>query len=114
MPGTANSVSLNLPNDFKKRIYLSFATRRSRDLDLLQKHVWNPVKHLRKKIVNPLSASVIKCQCQCIKCTANQLTGFYMRATLALNGLKSVILDVWQGSEYACVGSPLRKRMCSD
>ena len=34
---------------------------------------------------NPLSASVAL-----ICCTANQLTGFYMRATLALNGLSNV------------------------
>ena len=34
--------------------------------------------------VNPLSASVALC-------TANQLTGFYMRATLALNGLNNFV-----------------------
>ena len=35
--------------------------------------------------INPLSASVASVS---LICTANQLTGFYMRATLALNGVK--------------------------
>ena len=35
-----------------------------------------------KLVLDPLSASVALSVC-----TANQLTGFYMRATLALNGL---------------------------
>ena len=39
------------------------------------------VLYLSFTAINPLSASVPLC------CTANQLTGFYMRATLALNGL---------------------------
>ena len=59
----------------------------------------NPESMLRKDI-NPLSANValiqkpIKCQCcphienSQLICFANQLTGFYMRATLALNGLR--------------------------
>ena len=39
--------------------------------------------------LNPLSASVtLISTCQLI-CTVTQLTGFYMRATLALNGLNS-------------------------
>ena len=37
-------------------------------------------------------------------CFANQMTGFYMRATLTLNGLtisaKYSIIHVWHGSEY--------------
>ena len=46
-------------------------------------------------VINALS----KCQCcphietSQLICTANQLTGFYMRATLALNGL---IKDNWK------------------
>ena len=41
----------------------------------------------------------IKCQCchhietSRLICCANQLTGFYMKATLALNGLKAAYLD---------------------
>ena len=35
--------------------------------------------------INSLSASVASVT---LICTANRLTGFYMRATLALNGLK--------------------------
>ena len=37
-------------------------------------------------LVNPLNASVA------LICTANQLTGFYMRATLAFNELSSKFL----------------------
>ena len=41
-------------------------------------------------LLNPLSASVALIYIETSQsiCTANQLTGFYMRATLALNGLK--------------------------
>ena len=46
------------------------------------------------KLINPLKfAKPIKCQCcphietSQLICTANQLAGFYMRITLALNGL---------------------------
>ena len=38
-------------------------------------------------VINPLSASVALIETSQLICTANQLTGFYMRATLALNGL---------------------------
>ena len=38
-------------------------------------------------LFNPLSTSVAL-----IICTANQLTGFYMRATLALNELRKILL----------------------
>ena len=42
----------------------------------------------------------IKCQCcphietSQLICCANQLTGFYMRATLALNGLNTIIATI--------------------
>ena len=39
-------------------------------------------------MINPLSASVALIQ-KPVNGTANQLTGFYMTATLALHGLKS-------------------------
>ena len=41
-------------------------------------------------VLNPLSASVALIYIETSQsiCIANQLTGFYMRATLALNGLK--------------------------
>ena len=37
--------------------------------------------------LNPLSASVSLIETSQLICTANQLTDFYTRATLALNGL---------------------------
>ena len=42
--------------------------------------------------------SPIKCQC-CphIETTANQLTGFYIRATLALNGLSMTVKNSGKG-----------------
>ena len=40
-----------------------------------------PIGYKNVLKVNPLNAS------EALICTANQLTGFYMRATLALNGL---------------------------
>ena len=39
-------------------------------------------------MLNPLSASVALIETSQLICTANQLTFFYMKATLALNGLK--------------------------
>ena len=41
-----------------------------------------PIGYKNVLKVNPLNAS------EALICTANQLTGFYMRATLAFNGLK--------------------------
>ena len=41
-------------------------------------------------MLSPLSASVAIIETNQLVCTANQLTGLYMRATLALNGLKLV------------------------
>ena len=41
-----------------------------------------PIGYKNVLKVNPLNAS------DALICTANQLTGFYMRATLAFNGLK--------------------------
>ena len=38
---------------------------------------------------NPLSASVALKETSQLICAANQLIGFYMRATLALNGLNN-------------------------
>ena len=54
--------------------------------------------HLQKKtltrrninllcLLNPLSASVAVIETSQLICSSNQLTGFYMRATLALKGL---------------------------
>ena len=40
--------------------------------------------------INPLSAS----RNQSVICFANQLTGFYMRATLALNGLMKITVII--------------------
>ena len=39
------------------------------------------------KWFNPLSASVALIETSQLICAANQLTGFYMRATLTINGL---------------------------
>ena len=44
---------------------------------------------VRSVLFNPLSASVALIKTSQLICCANQLTGFYMRATLALNGLLS-------------------------
>ena len=50
---------------------------------------------LRADLCTLYFSSPIKCQCcphietSQLICTANQLTGFYMRATLAFNGLNS-------------------------
>ena len=47
----------------------------------------------------------IKCQCcphietSQLICWANQLTGFYMRATLALNGLKTGTFSISKGGD---------------
>ena len=57
----------------------------------LQKPFLNVIKFRRLKTHSP-----IKCQCcphietSQLICTANQLTGFYIRATMALNGLKDL------------------------
>ena len=45
-----------------------------------------------------VSYQSIKCQ-YCPNCCANQLTGFYMRATLALNGLKARLGEDSQRNE---------------
>ena len=44
--------------------------------------------------LNPLSASVSLIETSQLICTANQLTDFYTRATLALNGLSQVTLTL--------------------
>ena len=41
---------------------------------------------------NPLRACVTLIETSQLICTANQLTGFYMRAALALNGLNKLIV----------------------
>ena len=47
-------------------------------------------EHFKKVLLfNLLSASVAHVETSQLICTANQLTGFYVRATLALNGLRS-------------------------
>ena len=41
-------------------------------------------------------------------CTANQLTGFYMRATLALNGLKAFFkINIVTSSLFSGIRSPV-------
>ena len=40
------------------------------------------------KLVNPFIATIALIQKPVNQCTANQLIGFYMRATLAINELK--------------------------
>ena len=48
-----------------------------------------------RKALDQSDVESIKCQCfphietSQLNCTGNQLTGFYMRTTLALNGLNS-------------------------
>ena len=39
-------------------------------------------------LLNPLNASIALIETSQLICIANQLTGLYMRATLAFNGLK--------------------------
>ena len=46
-------------------------------------------------MLNPLSASVALIETSQLICTANQLTVFYMQATLALNGLKGAFQGFW-------------------
>ena len=41
--------------------------------------------------INPLSTSVALIETSRLIFTANQFTGFYMKATLALNGLNAVL-----------------------
>ena len=43
--------------------------------------------YITSNSINPLSASVALIETSQLICSANQLTGFYMKATLALNGL---------------------------
>ena len=42
-------------------------------------------------LFNPLSASAALIETSQLICCANQLSGFYMGKTLALNGLKTII-----------------------
>ena len=42
----------------------------------------------KRKVINPLSATVAHIETNDLICIANQLTGFCMRATLAFNGLE--------------------------
>ena len=60
---------------------------------------WSFVCPVYKNMFNPLSASVALIETSQLICTANQLTGFCMRATLALNGLMIMKDDMLHHSE---------------
>ena len=51
------------------------------------------IRNFRIFFFNPLSASVALIETSQLICCAHQLTGFYMRATLALNGLSESSLQ---------------------
>ena len=50
-------------------------------------HIYTTIYQL---VINPLSATCLRIETSQFIYTANQLTGFYMRATLARNGLSEL------------------------